>query len=205
MRNFYPDKQDKQSRHGKARYVGSYVNSVHIPATPRAQDGLEAVLPTLTTLKLVKPSSTSATDSEKMTMATLFTKVGFLLGFSLYLTQLCLTAQITGINQITPINTTITYADQFSFSCLPLTTQLSDPIVSPGRHSSHTHVITGGTAFQRTMGTQTARNAHETACEVALDRSNYWVPALYHETDIGSFEMVEYEWSVCFSVCDLLL
>lgn len=49
------------------------------------------------------------------------------------------------------------------------------------------------------MGTQTARNARETTCEVALDRSNYWVPALYHETDTGSFEMVEYEWSVCFS------
>ncbi|KAL4772590.1 hypothetical protein BDW60DRAFT_40338 [Aspergillus nidulans var. acristatus] len=48
------------------------------------------------------------------------------------------------------------------------------------------------------MGTQTARNAHETACEVALDRSNYWVPALYHETDIGSFEMVEYKWSAVY-------
>ncbi|KAL4748794.1 hypothetical protein BDW72DRAFT_205311 [Aspergillus terricola var. indicus] len=131
-------------------------------------------------------------------MATLFTKFGFLLAFLLSLTQLCLTAQITAINQTTPINTTITYADEFSFSCLPLTTQLSDPIVSPGRQSLHTHVITGGTAFQRTMGIQTARNARETTCEVALDRSNYWVPALYHETDTGSFEMVEYEWSAVY-------
>ncbi|KAL4983601.1 hypothetical protein BDW68DRAFT_194284 [Aspergillus falconensis] len=61
------------------------------------------------------------------------------------------------------------------FSCLPLTTQLSDPIVTPGRESSHMHVVTGGTAFQRTMGMQTAWNARETTCEVALDRSNYWI------------------------------
>ncbi|KAL5041253.1 hypothetical protein BDW71DRAFT_201527 [Aspergillus fruticulosus] len=51
------------------------------------------------------------------------------------------------------------------FSCLPLTTQLSDPIVTPGRESSHMHVVTGGTAFQRTMGMQTAWNARETTCE----------------------------------------
>ncbi|KAL4993326.1 hypothetical protein BDV10DRAFT_199711 [Aspergillus recurvatus] len=130
-------------------------------------------------------------------MAILFIQNGSLLAFwlSAFLTQPCLTSPTTGNNRNTQTNTTITYTDEFSFSCLPLTTQLSDPIVSPGRESSHMHVVTGGTAFQRTMGMQTARNARETTCEVALDRSNYWVPALYHETETGSFEMVEYEWS----------
>ncbi|KAL4733953.1 hypothetical protein BDV11DRAFT_209812 [Aspergillus similis] len=78
------------------------------------------------------------------------------------------------------------------FSCPPLTTQLSEPIVSPGRQS-HTHVITGGTAFQRrTMGIQTARDTRETTCEAALSRSNYWVPALYHKTDTGSLRWLVY-------------
>ncbi|KAL4802620.1 hypothetical protein BDV18DRAFT_63290 [Aspergillus unguis] len=88
--------------------------------------------------------------------------------------------------------------DEISFSCLPLTTQFSDPIVSPGQQSDHMHVITGGTAFQRTMGPQTARNARETTCEVSLDRSNYWVPALYHAAGNGSVEMVEYETSAIY-------
>ncbi|KAL2809858.1 hypothetical protein BJX63DRAFT_423519 [Aspergillus granulosus] len=95
-------------------------------------------------------------------------------------------------------NSTIT--DEFSFSCLPLTTQLSDPIVSPGQQSSHMHVVTGGTAFQGLMGLETARSANGTTCEVAIDRSNYWVPALYHanSTRGGGFEMIEYEWSAIY-------
>ncbi|KAJ0416203.1 hypothetical protein BJY00DRAFT_304305 [Aspergillus carlsbadensis] len=90
--------------------------------------------------------------------------------------------------------------DEFSFSCLPLTTQLTDPIVSPGQESSHTHVVTGGTAFQRRMGPETARNANETTCEVAIDRSNYWIPALYHAdaSPRGGVELIQYEWSAIY-------
>ncbi|KAL3456682.1 hypothetical protein BJX64DRAFT_37862 [Aspergillus heterothallicus] len=98
-------------------------------------------------------------------------------------------------------NTTrFSVTDEFSFSCLPLTTQLSDPIVFPGQQSSHTHVVTGGTAFQRRMGLETARSANETTCEVAIDRSNYWVPALYHAnaTGDGGFKMIDYEWSAIY-------
>ncbi|KAL3470065.1 hypothetical protein BJX99DRAFT_251481 [Aspergillus californicus] len=64
------------------------------------------------------------------------------------------------------------------FNCLPLTTQLADPIPT-GQSSSDTHVVTGGT--------------------VAIDRSNYWAPALYHES-IGSsyavyyLNQAEWEW-----------
>ncbi|KAL3494166.1 hypothetical protein BJX62DRAFT_234539 [Aspergillus germanicus] len=102
--------------------------------------------------------------------------------------------------------TNFSITDEFSFSCLPLTTQLSDPILSPGEQSSHTHVVTGGTAFQRRMGPETARGANETTCEVAIDRSNYWIPALYHadaslNSDAspgGGFELIEYEWSAIY-------
>ncbi|KAL2819869.1 hypothetical protein BDW59DRAFT_164902 [Aspergillus cavernicola] len=95
-------------------------------------------------------------------------------------------------------NTPITTIDEFSFSCLPLTTQLSDPIVAPGQSSAHVHVVTGGTAFQRTMDAETVRRVNETTCEVAIDRSNYWIPALYYEVQDGGFEMVEYEWSAIY-------
>ncbi|GLA13244.1 hypothetical protein AnigIFM62618_010230 [Aspergillus niger] len=86
--------------------------------------------------------------------------------------------------------------DEFTFSCDPLTTQLSDPIVAPGKPSTHTHAVTGGTAFQRTMNESTAQNAKGTTCEVDIDRSNYWVPQLYHRMRNGSFELVEYQSSV---------
>lgn len=89
--------------------------------------------------------------------------------------------------------------DLFTFSCLPLTTQRSDPIMSPGKPSSHTHVVVGGTAFQRLMTTDTARNANDTTCEVAIDRSNYWIPQLYHQTRDG-FETIEFENSVCYKL-----
>ncbi|KAL4783886.1 hypothetical protein BJX76DRAFT_357558 [Aspergillus varians] len=128
-------------------------------------------------------------------MTTQQTHKGFFIALSLLLTQPSLTVG----------ESSITTTDEFSFSCLPLTIQLSDPIVSPGKESSHTHVITGGTAFQRTMDMQTAPDASETTCEVAIDRSNYWVPALYHMTQDNSFEMVEYEWSAVYylnRVCD---
>ncbi|KAE8144702.1 hypothetical protein BDV25DRAFT_171181 [Aspergillus avenaceus] len=83
--------------------------------------------------------------------------------------------------------------DIFTFSCLPLTTQRSDPIMSPGKPSSHTHVVTGGTAFQRTMNDTTAKNAKDTTCAVAIDKSNYWIPQLYHRRPDGSFEIVKHE------------
>ncbi|RAH71058.1 DUF1996 domain-containing protein [Aspergillus aculeatinus CBS 121060] len=88
--------------------------------------------------------------------------------------------------------------DEFTFSCVPLTTQLSDPIVSPGGISEHVHVIAGGTAFQRTMGVNTARNAQETTCGVAIDKSNYWIPQLYNQLQNGSFQLVEYQSSAIY-------
>ncbi|BCS21423.1 DUF1996 domain-containing protein [Aspergillus puulaauensis] len=118
----------------------------------------------------------------------------FAITLCLLLTQSTLTIGANNPSEATIISTT----DEFSFSCLPLTTQLSDPIMSPGKESSHTHIVTGGTAFQRTMGMQTAPNASATTCEVLIDKSNYWVPALYHMTSDRSFEMMEYESSAIY-------
>lgn len=61
----------------------------------------------------------------------------------------------------------------------------------PRETSDHTYVVVGGTAFQRTMAEHTARNAQETTCGVEIDKSNYWVPQLYHQMQNGSFEIVE--------------
>ena len=88
--------------------------------------------------------------------------------------------------------------DEIAFSCVPLTAQLSDPIVFPGKQSDHTHLVAGGTAFQRTMAEDTARNAEGTTCGVEIDKSNYWVPHMYHRMRNGSFELVENAGIVCF-------
>ena len=86
--------------------------------------------------------------------------------------------------------------DEISFSCLPLTIEMSDPIMFPGNESDHLHLVAGGTAFQRTMAEDTARKAIGTTCGVEIDKSNYWVPELYHQTE-GGFELVGVEGIVC--------
>ncbi|KAL4887889.1 hypothetical protein BDV59DRAFT_211763 [Aspergillus ambiguus] len=89
----------------------------------------------------------------------------------------------------------LSITDEFTFSCLPLTIQRSDPIMSPGGISSHAHIVVGGTAFRRTMTQDTARKAMGTTCGVDIDKSNYWIPQLYHRTPVGAFEMIAMETS----------
>lgn len=84
----------------------------------------------------------------------------------------------------------------FTVNCAPLTIERSDPVVSPGIVSGHVHAIIGGTAFQRTMSQTTAVNARTTTCDKKLDKSNYWVPQLYHIRGDGKFEIVEFQGSV---------
>lgn len=86
--------------------------------------------------------------------------------------------------------------DEISFSCLPLTIEMSDPIMFPGNESDHLHLVAGGTAFQRTMADDTAQKAIGTTCGIEIDKSNYWVPELYHQTE-GGFELVDVEGIVC--------
>jgi len=81
----------------------------------------------------------------------------------------------------------------FTVNCVPLTIQRSDPIVNPGIASAHVHNIIGGNAFRRNMaGMFDARNATSTTCDKALDHSNYWVPAIYHQRTDGLLEMVKW-------------
>jgi len=86
----------------------------------------------------------------------------------------------------------------FTLNCVPLTIQRSDPIVNPGVPGGHVHAVIGGNAFQRTMGPSDALKANETTCNKMLDKSNYWVPQLYHLRADGMFEMVEYRGSAVY-------
>ena len=91
-------------------------------------------------------------------------------------------------------------AQLFTVNCAPLTIQRGDPIVNPGQLSGHVHSVIGGTGFQQTMETSTAVDAEGTTCDKKLDKSNYWVPQLYHIRSDKQFEIVEFEGSVSFEV-----
>lgn len=86
--------------------------------------------------------------------------------------------------------------DEFTVKCNPLTIQCSDPIVSPGVASGYVHIVTGGTAFQRSMSANTDVNAKATTCDKILDKSNYWIPQLYHIRSDGLFELVHMQGNV---------
>ena len=68
---------------------------------------------------------------------------------------------------------------QFNVDCGKLTVQRSDPIVAPGAVSGHVHFVVGGTNFKRTETNQDAIDSKQTTCSTSLDKSNYWIPALY--------------------------
>jgi hypothetical protein len=91
----------------------------------------------------------------------------------------------------------LTNGQLFTVNCAALTVQRSDPIVSPGMASGHVHAVSGGTAFQRTMSATTALNGKATTCDKTLDRSDYWIPQLYHIRSDGLFEIVTFQGSVC--------
>jgi hypothetical protein len=69
---------------------------------------------------------------------------------------------------------TIQASDVWTVNCGVLSTQRSDPIVSPGIPAAHVHAISGGTAFNRTMtGVNAAVNSKKTTCDKFTDHSNY--------------------------------
>ncbi len=90
----------------------------------------------------------------------------------------------------------LVYGQLFTVNCAALTLQRSDPIVSPGIASGHVHAVSGGTAFQRTMSASTALTAKATTCDKTLDKSDYWIPQLYHIRSDGLFELVTFQGSV---------
>ncbi|OAA43439.1 hypothetical protein BBO_04582 [Beauveria brongniartii RCEF 3172] len=79
----------------------------------------------------------------------------------------------------------------FIVHCKALTVQRTDPIINPGQLSTHVHAVVGGTAYHMSMSNEDARNAKNTTCDKALDKSNYWQPQLYHQHHDGSFELIK--------------
>jgi len=88
--------------------------------------------------------------------------------------------------------------DTFTVNCMPLTIQRSDPIVEPGIPSGHVHNVIGGNAFRRLMGPTDAVKANSTTCDKAIDHSNYWVPALYHQMANKQWELVKWMGSAVY-------
>lgn len=90
-------------------------------------------------------------------------------------------------------SSTLTHAGDFwTVNCGVLSSQRSDPIISPGLPSSHVHAISGGTAFNRTMvGIDAASKGKATTCDKFTDHSNYWAPQLYNMKN-GMYQMVPY-------------
>ncbi|OBT70619.1 hypothetical protein VF21_10349 [Pseudogymnoascus sp. 05NY08] len=86
----------------------------------------------------------------------------------------------------------------FTVNCQPLTIQRGDPIINPGAISAHVHAVIGGTAFQQTMGLNTALNAKDTTCDKKIDKSNYWQPQLYHQNSDGSFDLIHFQGSAVY-------
>ena len=74
----------------------------------------------------------------------------------------------------------------------PLGEGSMDPIVSPGKASSHVHTVQGGNAFSLTLtDDQLLKKSTCTSSLVKNDLSAYWTPKLYFHADDGTFEPVE--------------
>lgn len=54
-----------------------------------------------------------------------------------------------------------------------------DPIVNPGRLSSHSHTIVGGSNIGIDSSYNSMINSACTSCEIQADKSAYWTPILY--------------------------
>ncbi|KAH9971395.1 hypothetical protein BGW80DRAFT_456878 [Lactifluus volemus] len=67
-----------------------------------------------------------------------------------------------------------------------------DPIVSPGRASSHLHTIMGSNAIGFNTTFEDLRNSECTTCKVKDDKSAYWIPELYYQYKNGSFSAVSH-------------
>jgi hypothetical protein len=78
------------------------------------------------------------------------------------------------------------------FTNKQLTQGRMDPIVSPGKTSSHVHTIMGGSNFGISSTGETITKSQCTNAQVKGDNSNYWFPSLYfHDEDADTFEPVE--------------
>jgi len=71
-----------------------------------------------------------------------------------------------------------------------ITTQRLDPVVSPGKVSTHAHAVLGGSDFGLNTSTAALRNSSCTSIPIPEDKSNYWFPQMYFQWANGSFTSV---------------
>jgi hypothetical protein len=65
-----------------------------------------------------------------------------------------------------------------------------DPIVAPGKVSSHSHVLVGSANVGINATFDSLFQAQCTSCEIQDDKSAYWSPNLYYQFPNGSFVLV---------------
>ncbi|KAL9714496.1 hypothetical protein Ac2012v2_002811 [Leucoagaricus gongylophorus] len=68
-----------------------------------------------------------------------------------------------------------------------ITTERLDPVVSPGKVSSHVHSVLGGSNFRFNTSTEALRQSECTSIPIPEDKSNYWFPQLYFQWANSSF------------------
>lgn len=65
-----------------------------------------------------------------------------------------------------------------------------DPIVDPGKASTHGHTIHGGSNFAETTTYDMLRSSECTSCQFGDDKSAYWTPSLHFAHEDGKMEIV---------------
>ena len=93
-------------------------------------------------------------------------------------------------------------ANVWTVDCGVLTTQRMDPIVHPGEEpAGHVHAIVGASQFNESAVYEDLQKSKCTTCNVAKDKSNYWVPQLYiHKKSDGKFYYVPMEFHVYYKL-----
>ncbi|KAJ8060890.1 hypothetical protein OCU04_009971 [Sclerotinia nivalis] len=67
-----------------------------------------------------------------------------------------------------------------------------DPLVNPGAIAQHAHAVHGSSGFGKSSGYDDLLAGNCTSCEVAQDKSAYWIPSLHFKNAAtGKFEIVE--------------
>jgi hypothetical protein len=74
----------------------------------------------------------------------------------------------------------------------PLTTCRADPIISPGRPSSHVHTVMGASNFGLNVTGESLRQSRCTTAKPKGDLSAYWFPTVYfQDPETGLLEQVK--------------
>jgi len=71
---------------------------------------------------------------------------------------------------------------------MPVVIERVDPLLSAGKISNHVHSVVGGNGFAPMMDFAQTQTSDCSTVPVKVDKSNYWVPALYYKSPHnGSF------------------